>query len=383
GRSPGPGAVAMHGWAAVENGIDDTPCRLDGILAREERRIADKCVAEEALIGLHLHAFLVVNEELDARPDHRRSRLFRARTKRNRHVPGTESKAEVVSGPRRGSIENLARRTAQRDADFGRRHRQTLADANLKRNTLPPPGVDRKAHRSEGLDLRLCGYSGLAPVAVVLAAHKRSPGERADPGQHLDAFVAKLEMPGAGRRVHREIGEHLQHVILHDVAHRSQLLVQRAATLDAEFLGHRDLHARDERAIPHRLEKRVGEPEIHQVLDGFLAQEMIDPEHRFLVEHLVDDARELSCRSEIAAERFFDAQPAARARRPAEPTNYGREHAGWNREIADGQPRTAERDAEPIERRGIAVVAVDVSDPSRKGCEGSPVDSPVLPEAAR
>ena len=41
-------------------------------------------------------------------------------------------------------------------------------------------------------------------------------------------------------------------MVLHDVADRAHLLVEGAAALDAEFLGHRDLHAGNERAVPQR-----------------------------------------------------------------------------------------------------------------------------------
>ena len=51
-------------------------------------------------------------------------------------------------------------------------------------------------------------------------------------------------------------------VVLHHVAHRAELPVELAAPLDAERLRHRDLHALDVRAVPHRLEEGVGETEV-------------------------------------------------------------------------------------------------------------------------
>jgi hypothetical protein len=65
-------------------------------------------------------------------------------------------------------------------------------------------------------------------------------------------------------------------VVLHDVADGADLVVEAAAALDAEGLGHGDLHALDVVAVPDRLEERIGEAEDHQVLDGFLAQIVVD-----------------------------------------------------------------------------------------------------------
>src|SRR5437660_5737701 len=180
GWPPRPAAVAMQGRPVVENGVDDAPRGLDGILAREERRIAIQRIAEEALVGLHLRVFFVMNEELDAGPDHRRPGLFGARAERDRHVPGAEAEAEVVSRRRHGSIENRARRTAQRDTNLGRRHREPFADSNLEWDSLPAPGFDGEAHGGESLDLRVRSHAGFAPIAFVLPAHQCSPGQRAN-----------------------------------------------------------------------------------------------------------------------------------------------------------------------------------------------------------
>ena len=43
-------------------------------------------------------------------------------------------------------------------------------------------------------------------------------------------------------------------------------------------LGHRDLHVVDVAAVPDRLEDPVAEPEDEQVLDGLLAQVVVDAE---------------------------------------------------------------------------------------------------------
>ena len=68
-------------------------------------------------------------------------------------------------------------------------------------------------------------------------------------------------------------------MILHDVADRADLLVEASATLDADLLRHRNLHARDEVAIPHRLQEGIGEAEIQKVLHGLLAEVVIDTKY--------------------------------------------------------------------------------------------------------
>ena len=76
-------------------------------------------------------------------------------------------------------------------------------------------------------------------------------------------------------------------MVLHDVANRADFVIEAPAALHAEALGHRDLHAGDVIAIPDRFEEGVGEPEIEQVLDRFLAEIMVDAEDGALGKDLV------------------------------------------------------------------------------------------------
>ena len=89
-------------------------------------------------------------------------------------------------------------------------------------------------------------------------------------------------------------------------------LVEAAPALDAELLGHRDLHVGDEVAVPHRLEHRVGEPEHEQVLDRLLAEEVVDAEHVGLGERSVEDLVQLAGGLPVAAERLLHHHPGAR-----------------------------------------------------------------------
>jgi hypothetical protein len=66
-------------------------------------------------------------------------------------------------------------------------------------------------------------------------------------------------------------------VVDHDVAQRSDRVVEVAAILDAERLGHRDLDRLDVVPAPDRLEDRVLEPEVEDLLDSHLPEVVVDP----------------------------------------------------------------------------------------------------------
>ncbi len=83
-------------------------------------------------------------------------------------------------------------------------------------------------------------------------------------------------------------------------------LVEPAAPLDAERLGHRDVHALDILARPDGLEERVREPEIQNVLNGLLAQIVIDAEDGLFREGAMERGVQRPCRLEVASERLLD-----------------------------------------------------------------------------
>ena len=87
------------------------------------------------------------------------------------------------------------------------------------------------------------------------------------------------------------------------------LLVERAAVLDADRLGHGDLHVVDVAAVPERLEDAVAEPEDQQVPDGLLAQVVVDAVDLRLAEDLADLAVQPDRRLEVVAERLLDDDP--------------------------------------------------------------------------
>ena len=103
-------------------------------------------------------------------------------------------------------------------------------------------------------------------VPLVLAAHVRvGVGGRHGPQDETFASVERRRARPPAAPWRR--GDDLHEVVVHDVAQRADRVVEVAAVRDAEVLGHGDLHATDVVAVPHRLEHRVGEPQVEDLLD--------------------------------------------------------------------------------------------------------------------
>ena len=111
------------------------------------------------------------------------------------------------------------------------------------------------------------------------------------------------------RRLHRDQADELEQVVLEDVARGAGLLVERAAVLDADRLGHRDLHVVDVAPVPERLEDAVAEAEDQQVADRLLAQVVVDAVDLRLAEDLADLAVQPLRRVEVVPERLLDDDP--------------------------------------------------------------------------
>src|SRR5438270_65493 len=77
-------------------------------------------------------------------------------------------------------------------------------------------------------------------------------GERVHGTKRLHLLVADGVGVERGRCFHDRQREDLHDVVLHDVAHRAGLLVERPAVLDAQLLGHGDLYVVDVATVPQR-----------------------------------------------------------------------------------------------------------------------------------
>jgi hypothetical protein len=142
-------------------------------------------------------------------------------------------------------------------------------------------------------------------VAAELPADQVPRFEWRDCLEHLYLFIADRLAVGSDRRLHGQIGQHLEQVILDHIANGSGLIVEGSAALDPERLRHRDLHALDVAAVPQRLKERINKAEKNHVVDRPLPEIVVDPKNRFLVEGPEQDPVELLCRGEVMTKRFF------------------------------------------------------------------------------
>ena len=197
--------------------------------------------------------------------------------------------------------------------------------------------------RGVGLRRRVRGARPRSRGSRRTARARSAPGRPpASPGR--PTTIASLSVLGSplGRRLHRG-GRHDLHQVVDDhVAQRADGVVEVAAVLDAEALGHRDLDRRDVVAVPDRLEHRVREPQVEDLGQPHLAQEVVDPVELGLVEVLVDLLVERARRGEVVPERLLDhhARRLGQAR-PGEPLDHHPEQRRRDLEVEDRGPRAA------------------------------------------
>ena len=106
-------------------------------------------------------------------------------------------------------------------------------------------------------------------------------------------------------RLHRDQAQKLHHVVLDHVPDRAGLVVIAAASGHAHGLGHGDLDVVHVLRVPQRFEQHVGKAHRHQVLDGLLAQVMVDPIDLLFVEMLRQRGVQRLGAGQVAAERLF------------------------------------------------------------------------------
>src|SRR6185369_181084 len=116
----------------------------------------------------------------------------------------------------------------------------------------PTPGIDVQFESCESFDLGIGRYTRFVSIAAELAAHQVLRVKRRYGLEHLHFFVANRFAVGADRGFHGQIGEHLEEMILDDIAHRANLLIEGPSSLHAEVLRHSNLHAFDMTAVPKR-----------------------------------------------------------------------------------------------------------------------------------
>src|SRR5262245_28333715 len=281
-RPPRAGLVLVHRAGAMNDRVNDGPGGLDDVLAGEERGGAEHRVAEQPLVRLHAAAGAlrggVEHAELDGLSDHALTRFLRTRADRDLHL-GTQPEAHVVAHVRSRLLGHHLRRVVQLDEDLGHRLLEALARAHEERHAGPTPRVDPQLERRVRRHVGVLRDARLVAVSLELAAHHALGAHRPHRAQHLRLLVANGLGVRRRGRLHREVADDLQEVVLDHVANDAGLVVELAAALHAEALGERDLHVLDVVAVEDRLKKRVREAEVENVLHRFLAQVVVDAEH--------------------------------------------------------------------------------------------------------
>ena len=216
--------------------------------------------------------------------------------------------------------------------------------------TLSPPHRPRPVLRPHDPPVELGGVGGEGP----------------DRAQQLELLVAVGLGVEPRRGLHRDEREQLEHVVLEHVAQAPRLLVVARAVLDADRLGHGDLHVVDVLAVPERLEERVGEAEHQDVLDGLLAEVVVDAVDLPLGEQRAQAAAQRPRRGEVAAEGLLDDDPrplppvlrflreAGRGEGTDDRLLQRRRHREVEEPAAAGRARRVER-GHPLRQRAVEV----------------------------
>ncbi len=217
-------------------------------------------------------------------------------------------------------------------------------------------------HRRVGLDIGVRSDTRLLAVARVLTADQASAGHGAYRLEHAVLLVAQRVHTAADGRVHREMRNDLQQMVLDDVANRAHLFVELAAAFHAQRFGHRNGHASDVVAVPDGLEERVREAKVQKILHRLLAEVVIDAKHGRLGEHAVQHAIQVRCRFQIATEGLLDHDARAVGDAGGVQSQDHRFEQAWrNGQVVKRTLALAERLLHALEGGGVAVVAVDVA----------------------
>ena len=185
----------------------------------------------------------------------------------------------------RGEHPHRRRLEAEDDDLAGGAH--GLPRTQEERHAVPAPVIHLDPDRDHRLGLRVGRHPGLGPVPLVLAAHHVPDVDRPQRLEHLLLLVLYVLGRQRHRRFHGHERQDLEQVGDDHVPVGAGCVVERGPPLDRQRFRHVDLHVAKVGAVPDRLVEPVREPEGQDVVDRFLAQEVVDPEDLRLVEHRV------------------------------------------------------------------------------------------------
>ncbi|MNO35632.1 hypothetical protein D3C76_256860 [compost metagenome] len=201
--------------------------------------------------------------------------------------------------------------------------RHALAGTQVERHPGPTPVADIGAQGHEGFGvalgigvffLQVTGHGlAFAVTGDVLASHYLSrqalAADRRQCLEYLDLLVANAVGRQVAGRVHGNQAEQLQQVVLDHVTQLPGLVEIAPAPFDPDFLGHGDFHVGDGVLVPLGFKQAVGKAQGDQVLNGFLAQVMVDPVDpvfgKILRHRIIDPPR----RRQVMADRLLQNRP--------------------------------------------------------------------------
>ena len=306
-RPPRPGRVAVDRWRCVEQRLHDPPRLLDPVLSGEPGALS-----RPSRRGAAPRTASAPRRLRRRTPCRDRSRWGRRVRPQGLHLEPDAGRRiqlddELIGlwsaiGP---EVEAEPGRVLEHQPELGLGYRQLLAGPDEERHPRPAPVVDVEPQRGVGLGGRIRGDAVDVPVPLVLAADIVGRIGLGDGTEQSDLRVLdRLRIPSR-RGLHRGRGHDLHQVIDHHVAQRTDGIIEVAPVLDAEVLGHRDLHAFHEVPVPDRLEHRVGEPQVEDLLEPHLSQVVVDPVQLRLVEELVQFLGQGAGGGSVAPERLL------------------------------------------------------------------------------
>ena len=324
-------------------------------MPREQRRIAEHRIEQQRLVGLGhlaLEAGAVPEVHHHRRDLHARAGDLRVEPQRDAFVRLHVDHQQVRGQRRRAHpLEDLQRRPVKLNGDLRGPLRQPLAGPQVERHTRPSPAVQLQPQRHERFRPRLRRHARLRaigghlraghPALAVLRADDRrrfvASDNRLHREQRIHLAIADARRGELRRRLHRDERQQLHQVVLDHVAQRARSLVIRRAAFDADGLGRGDLHVIDVAPVPDRLEHAVGEAKHQQVLDGLLAEVVVDAEDLVFREMAVElrvqllragrDRCRTASRRSAAASRPPAFRPGRRLRGP--PRRSHRRQEEW------------------------------------------------------
>uniref|UniRef100_E6PY25 Uncharacterized protein n=1 Tax=mine drainage metagenome TaxID=410659 RepID=E6PY25_9ZZZZ len=317
--------LGCFGGPGFEDRSIQGPGGLDAVAMSEERLIAQHGIQQESLVavgGRFAEGRSVVEVHVDgADGDVLGGGHLGAETEGDAFVGlnahGDDIRLDLLAWATvEATVEEHERGLLELDADLGGALFEALASAEIKRHTGPAPVVDFEAHSGKGLGAGLgvdailftvaLDHDAVDPARPVLSADGMLDADSWNGLPRLEFFAAHAFGFEGDGRLHGDEAEQLHDVVLDDITQRAGFLVKRTAAFDAEGFRSGDLYVVDVVAIPDWLEDAVAEAEDEDVLDGFLAEIVIDAEDLFFLEDGIDAAVQLFGGVQIVAEGFLD-----------------------------------------------------------------------------